>query len=75
MCLESFEPGAPPGKVHRIDNLQANKDKLGMVCFLIGSLLFTVDGIGYCVVQLTWHGLVYTLSSALFVVGSGLMLL
>ena len=46
MCLESFEPGAPPDKVHRVDNLQANKDKHGMLCFLVGSLLVTVDGIG-----------------------------
>ena len=74
MNLESFEPDAPPGKVHRVGILQA-KDKLGALCFLIGSLLFTIDGIGYCVEQLTWHGVLYTLGSALFAIGSGFMLL
>lgn len=50
-------------------------DKLAAICFLLGSLLFTVDGIGYCIEQLTWHGLCYTLGSALFALGGGFMLI
>lgn len=51
-----------------------SKDKLAALCFFLGSFLFTVDGIGYCIEQVSWHSLCYTLGSALFLVGSGFML-
>ena len=50
-------------------------NKLAALSFLLGSLLFTVDGIGYCVKSFNWHSLLYTLGSLLFAVGSALMLL
>ena len=56
-------------------SLVKSKEKLAALCFFLGSFLFTVDGIGYCVEQLSWHSLCYTLGSALFLVGSGFMLL
>jgi len=52
-----------------------SKDRLAAIFFLLGSLLFTADGIGYCIEQLTWHGVCYALGSALFAVGSGLLLI
>lgn len=71
---DHFEVDAqPPGKT--VQPRATIYDRLGALCFLLGSLLFTADGIGYCVEQLTWHGLLYTLGSALFAVGSGFMLL
>ena len=50
------------------------RDKLAALCFLLGSLLFTADGIGYCVERASWHSLFYTFGSALFAIGSGFML-
>ena len=52
-----------------------SKDKIAALCFLFGSLLFTIDGIGYCIEHLTWHSLCYTSGSVLFLVGSGFMIL
>ena len=49
-------------------------EKLAAVCFLIGSILFTVDGVGHCIENLTWHTILYAVGSALFSVGSALML-
>ena len=45
-------------------------NKLAALSFLLGSLLFTVDGIGYCVKSFNWHSLLYTLGSFLFAIGS-----
>jgi len=53
---------------------RSNRDKLAPICFLLGSLLFVVDGIGHCNEQLTWHSVCYTLGSFLFAVGSASML-
>ena len=59
-----------------IDNQSGikSKDKLVALCFFFGSFLFTVDGVGYCVEQFTWHSLCYTLGSILFLLGSGFMM-
>jgi hypothetical protein len=43
-----------------VDNEDGNfatksKDKVASLCFFLGSLLFTIDGIGYCIEQLSWH--------------------
>ena len=51
------------------------RDKLAALCFLLGSLLFTADGIGYCVEGFSWHSFFYTIGSALFAIGSGFMLI
>jgi len=51
------------------------EDRIAALCFLLGSLLFTIDGIGYCIEELTWHSLCYALGSACFLVGSGFMML
>lgn len=67
MCNVENDEGTKAKKVKIVD-------KLAAICFLLGSLLFTVDGIGYCVEQLSWHSLCYALGSALFAIGSGFML-
>ena len=55
--------------------LVKSKDKLAAICFLLGSLLYTADGIGYSIEQLTWHSVLYTVGSACFAVGSAFMLI
>ena len=70
MCISITEVPVPDNttKANRIN-------KLAALSFLLGSLLFTVDGIGYCVKSFNWHSLLYTIGSLLFAIGSALMLL
>lgn len=59
---------------HNKKKLSDSAQSIGSVCFLLGSLLFTADGIGWCFESLSYHALLYTFGSLLFAVGSAFTL-
>jgi len=45
------------------------------IFFLIGSILFTIDGIIYLINDFNFHYILYTIGSLFFAIGSSLMII
>ena len=53
--------------------LCTNPANLPAALFLVGSIVFTIDGVIYLVNEINLHAVLYTLGSVSFALGSALM--